>query len=232
MRCLLLPQIELTVEQKTRLLGWSNGRKSPVRLAERAGIVLLASEGQQDLQIASELSITPKKAAGWRQRFLDKGLAGLEKDAPRPGRNPSIANETVAEAVRLTTQQKYGNAAPGSTRTMAAAEGISDSSVLRIWHAHGLKPHRAATFKVSNGPGFSQNLEAIVGQYLNRPAHAIVLCVDEKDQVQALGDGHSSQSEPQKQFLGRLPGKCGPRELGIPLTSDHMRARQVSSGPH
>ena len=116
---------------------------------------------------------------------------------------------------------------------MAVAEGRSDSSVLRIRHAHGLKRHRAATFKVSNGPGLSQTLEAIVGQYLNRPAHAIMLCVDEKDKVQSLGDGHCSQSEPQRQqVLGRLRGKCGQRELGIPLTSDHMRSRQVSSGPH
>jgi transposase len=180
------PQIDLTAEETVALERWSNGRKTPVRLAERARVVLLAAQGRQDLQIASELSITPKKVARWRQRFLRLRLSGLEKDAPRPGRTPSIAKTTVAEVVRLTTREKPTNATHWSTRTMAAAVGISDSSVLRIWHAHGLKPHRVETFKISNDPDFSGKLEAIVGLYLDPPESAIVLCVDEKSQVQAL----------------------------------------------
>lgn len=180
------PQINLTAEETAALERWAQGRKTPVRLAERARIVLLASQGLRDLQIASELAITPKKVARWRQRFLGLRLAGLEKDAPRPGRTPSIAKGTVAEVVRLTTQEKPANATHWSTRTMAAAVGISDSSVLRIWHAHGLKPHRVENFKISNDPDFSGKLEAIVGLYMNPPEHAMVLCVDEKSQVQAL----------------------------------------------
>ncbi|MBL8236983.1 MAG: IS630 family transposase [Bryobacterales bacterium] len=180
------PKIELTAEQESALSAWSNGRKTPVRLAERARVVLLAAEGRQDIQIAAELAITPKKVARWRQRFLVKGLAGLERDAPRPGRTPSIASGTVAEVLRRTTQDKPSNATHWSTRSMAATIGISDSSVLRIWHAHGLKPHRVETFKISNDKLFAEKLDAIVGLYLNPPEHAIVLCVDEKSQIQAL----------------------------------------------
>ena len=182
----IAPKIELNSEDKITLAAWANGRKIPVRMAERARILLLADEGKRDLDIASELSITPEKAARWRKRFLTKGLAGLEKDAPRPGRTPSIAKATVDKVVRLTTQEKPANATHWSTRTMAVAAGISDSSVLRIWHAHGLKPHRIESFKLSNDPNFTQKLEAIVALYLEPPEHAIVLCVDEKSQVQAL----------------------------------------------
>lgn len=180
------PKLELTAEQRTTLLTWANGRKTPVRLAERARIVLSAAEGRQDSQIAAELSITRAKVARWRRRFLDLGSAGLEKDAPRPGRTPAISSEKVAEIIQRTTQDKPANATHWSTRSMGAAAGVSDSSVLRIWHAHGLKPHRVAVFKVSNDPRFAEKLEAIVGLYLNPPEQALVLCVDEKSQVQAL----------------------------------------------
>lgn len=203
------PKIELTAEQKTTLSSWSNGRKTPVRLAERARVVLLAAEGRQDIQIAAALTMTPKKVARWRRRFLAKGLAGLEKDAPRPGRSPSIAGDTVAEVVRLTTQDKPANATHWSTRSMAAAVGISDSSVLRIWHAHGLKPHRVETFKVSNDKHFAEKLDAIVGLYMSPPEHAIVLCVDEKSQIQAL-----DRTQP---GLPLKPGRAGT------MTHDYKR---------
>jgi transposase len=165
---------------------WSSGRKTPVRLAERAQMVLLASQGRQNLQIATELGVTSKKVARWRKRFLSLRLSGLEKDAPRSGRTPTIARQTVSEVVRLTTQEKPRNSTHWSTRSMAAEVGISDSTVLRIWRAHGLKPHRVETFKVSNDPRFAEKLEAIVGLYLNPPESAMVLCLDEKSQVQAL----------------------------------------------
>src|SRR5258708_9760176 len=161
------PRIELTEEEMASLLGWRNGRKSPVRLAERARIVLLAAEGRQDLDIAETLLITPKKAARWRRRFLAKGLAGLEKDAPRPGRTPSISKEAAAEIVRKTTQGKPENATHWSTRSMALASGISDTSVLRILHSHCPKPHRVEYFKVSNGPEFRAQLYTIVRLSLN-----------------------------------------------------------------
>ena len=156
------------------------------RLIERSRIVLLAATGCGNKQIAAELHITPEKAARWRKRYLQLGLAGLEKDAPRPGRKPRITAKLVRELIRKTTQQTPPNATHWSTRSMAAARGISEASVRRIWHAHGLKPHRTATFKLSNDPRLAEKLEDVVGLYLNPPEHALVLSVDEKSQMQAL----------------------------------------------
>jgi transposase len=137
-------------------------------------------------EIGAALSISPNKAGRWRSRFLDSGLEGLKKDAPRPGRTPKITEGMVHEVIARTTQTKPANATHWSTRTLAAELGISDSSVLRIWHANGLKPHLVEGFKVSNDPEFANKLEAIVGLYLNPPEHALVLSVDEKSQIQAL----------------------------------------------
>jgi transposase len=180
------PDVELNPEQRTTLQQWARSRSLPARQVERARIVLLAAEGRQDIDIATELGISNQKAARWRKRFLQAGMAGLEKDAPRPGRTPRISPTTVQRVVRLTTQQTPPNATHWSTRTMAAAANISEASVRRIWRSHGLKPHRVETFKVSNDPQFAEKLEAIVGLYLNPPEHALVLCCDEKSQIQAL----------------------------------------------
>ena len=112
--------------------------------------MLLAAAGCRNKQIAAELNLTPEKAARWRKRYLQLGLAGLEKDAPRPGRKPRITAKLMRELIAKTTQQTPPNATHWSTRSMAAAMGISAASVRRIWRAHGLKPHRTATFKLSN----------------------------------------------------------------------------------
>ena len=167
---------------------WNNARARslPLRLVERARIVLLAAAGKQDMEIATDLGITAHKAARWRNRFLDLGMPGLEKDAPRPGRTPSIARAKVKKVIHLTTQQKPAHATHWSTRTMAAAVGVSEATVRRIRHKHGLKPHLVETFKLSTDPNFAEKLEAIVGLYLNPPEHALVLCCDEKSQIQAL----------------------------------------------
>jgi transposase len=157
-----------------------------VRLVERARIVLLAAAGKQDKEIAAELHITAHKVARWRNRYLDLGLTGLEKDAPRPGRTPRISSAKVKRVIHKTTQEKPANATHWSTRSMAAAVGLSEATVRRIWHQHGLKPHLVETFKVSTDPHFAEKLEAIVGLYLNPPEHALVLCCDEKSQIQAL----------------------------------------------
>jgi transposase len=141
---------------------------------------------KQDKEIAQSLHVTPKKVARWRKRFLRLGLTGLEKDAPRPGRTPKIHGPLIQRVVEMTTRQKPANATHWSTRTMAKAAGISEASVRRIWRAHGLKPHLIKTFKISNDPEFAQKLQDIVGLYLNPPEHAIVLCLDEKSQIQAL----------------------------------------------
>jgi transposase len=132
------------------------------------------------------LSITRKKASRWRKRFLRHGLAGLNKDAPRPGRTPTIGPDRVSEIVRKTTQEIPADATHWSTRLMAAAAGVSEASIRRIWHAHGLKPHLVKGFKLSNDPHFTEKLEDIIGLYLNPPEHALVLSLDEKSQIQAL----------------------------------------------
>jgi transposase len=171
--------------------------------------VLLAAAGKQDLEIAAEIGISNQKAARWRKRFLKMGLAGLEKDAPQPGRTPTITSAKVQEVVRRTTQEKPSNATQWSTRTMAEAAGLSEKSVRRIWHKHGLKPHLSRTFKVSNDPKFAEKLEAIIGLYLNPPEHAIVLCADEKSQIQAL-----DRTQP---GLPLKKGRCGT------MTHDYKR---------
>src|SRR5216683_806346 len=182
----IAPVITLSPEQRMVLESQARSRSLPVRVAERARIVLFAASGQQDKEIAASMAITPKKVSRWRKRFLALGVAGLQKDAPRPGRKPKIGTRLTKRVVTLTTRQRPTNATHWSTRTMAAAVGISEASVRRIWRAHGLKPHRVATFKISNDPAFAEKLEDIVGLYLNPPEHALVLCADEKSQIQAL----------------------------------------------
>ena len=178
--------IALDSEQKQALEQWARARSLPMRLVERARIVLAAAAGKQDKEIAAEVGVSAQKAARWRKRFGELGVPGLEKDAPRPGRASSIARAKVKKVIHMTTQEKPANATHWSTRTMAAAVGISEATVRRIWHKHGLKPHLVETFKISTDPNFAEKLEAIVGLYLNPPEHALVLCCDEKSQIQAL----------------------------------------------
>ena len=175
--------IELTDEQRQQLQRWIRSSTVSVRLARRARIILLAAEGMDNHQIAGEVSVGRIQVGRWRKRFAQSGLAGIEADLPRSGRKRRI---NAAKVVRLTTQSTPQGATHWSTRTLAARVGISDSSVLRIWRANGLKPHLVETFKVSRDPQFVEKLEDIVGLYLSPPEHALVLCCDEKSQVQAL----------------------------------------------
>ena len=147
--------------------------------------------------------------ARWRSRFLALGLAGLEKDAPRPGRPALISAVKIQEVLTKTTQELPSNATQWSTRTMALATGMSEASVRRIWHGHGLKPHVVESFKLSNDPPFAEKLEDIVGLYLNPPEHALVLSLDEKSQIQAL-----DRTQP------GLPSKPG---RGQTMTHDYKR---------
>jgi transposase len=203
------PVITLSPEQRTVLESQARSRSFPLRVVERARIVLLAASGQQDKEIAARMVTTPKKVSRWRKRFLALGVAGLLQDAPRPGRKPTISARLRQRVVTMTTRQQPSNATHWSTRTMAAAVGISEASVRRIWRAHGLKPHRVETFKISNDPAFAEKLEDIVGLYLNPPEHALVLCVDEKSQIQAL-----DRTQP------GLPLKRG---RGTTMTHDYKR---------
>jgi transposase len=143
------PRVELSPEQRTALEQLARQRSAPARVVERARIVLLAAEGLENRQIALRMAITPEKAARWRNRFLEGGIAALQKDAPRPGRTRTITDRRVKKVVEMTLHQKPANATHWSTRTMAAAAGISEASVRRIWRAHGLKPHQVRTFKLS-----------------------------------------------------------------------------------
>src|SRR5213596_2804306 len=182
----IAPAITLTGEQREQLESWARGRSLPRRLGERAQMILLASEGRQNKEIARTLRRGRQGVARWRQRFIERGLAGIEKDAPRPGRKPKLSAARVEEIVRKTTQETPSQATHWSTRSMARAAGVSEATVRRIWRAHGLKPHRVRSFKLSNDPQFAEKLEEIVGLYLNPPEHALVLSLDEKSQIQAL----------------------------------------------
>src|SRR5438309_8847752 len=182
----IAPAIELSPDQRAALELWARGRSLPARVVERARMVLRAGAGEQDKAIAHDLGVTPKKVSRWRKRYLTLGLAGLEKDAPRSGRKPQISARLIQRVVEMTTRHKPAHATHWSTRTMATAVGISEASVRRIWHTHGLKPHLLQTFKLSNDPRFAEKLEDIVGLYLNPPEHALVLSLDEKSQIQAL----------------------------------------------
>jgi transposase len=177
----------LDADDDRRLRILSKRKRIEARVQMRARIVLLAGEGMSDKDIADKLDTDRRVAARWRARFLAAGVDGLLRDATRPGR-PRTAREAgkVEQVVRITTEQTPQGATHWSTRTLAAHLGISASAVARIWRAHGLKPHRVESFKLSNDPLFIDKLEDIVGLYLDPPEHALVLCCDEKTQIQAL----------------------------------------------
>jgi len=173
------------VERKT-LTRLKSGRRVAVRLAERAAIVLHAADGLENREIGALMGISRQKAGRWRSRYAAQGLAGIEKDAPRPGRRRRIDEKQRATVIRKTLKNKPEGQTHWSRATMSAATGLSESTIGRIWREHGLKPHRVETFKLSKDPRFVEKLNDIVGLYLNPPEHAIVLSCDEKSQIQAL----------------------------------------------
>ncbi|MGH8030887.1 MAG: IS630 family transposase [Luteimonas sp.] len=183
---MMKPPVTLDESQRRTLTQWARSRTVSVRWRERARIVLAASKGDSDQAIAEALGTTRHRVARWRARFASGGVAALKQDLPRGGRPPKADATKIEEIIRLTIQTTPAHATHWSTRSMAARVGVSDSTVLRIWHAHGLKPHRVETFKLSNDPQFAEKLDAIVGLYLSPPEHALVLCCDEKSQGQAL----------------------------------------------
>ena len=180
------PVIELSAEERVTLTKWSRGKTTPARLVMRAKIVLLAAEGCLSKDISTELGVPQKTISKWRNRFAVQRLAGIEQDAPRGGRVPSVRQAKEAEVIALTTQQTPPNATQWSVRTMAEAAGVSKSTVQRVWRDNNLAPHRTKTFKVSNDPRFAEKLVDVVGLYLDPPEHALVLSCDEKSQIQAL----------------------------------------------
>lgn len=203
------PQIVLSSEEETMLRKFARGRRTPVRLAQRSKIVLLAAQGSENREIAKRLGLDRETVGRWRHRYASSRLAGIEKDAPRPGRRPSISPVKVRQVVEKTIRDTPKGATHWSTRTMAQEAGISAASVRRIWKRHGLKPHLIRTFKLSSDPRFVEKLQDIVGLYLDPPEHALVLSVDEKSQIQAL-----DRTQP---GLPMKKGRCGT------LTHDYLR---------
>lgn len=179
----IAPTLMLTADEQKTLERLSHSNTTSVRLARRARIVLLAAAGMDNTTIATQLNVGRIQVGRWRERYAQGGLAAIEQDLPRGGRLPTV---DAAEIIRLTMQTTPKAATHWSTRSLAREVGVSDTTILRIWHAHGLKPHRVKAFKVSRDPAFIEKLEDIVGLYLSPPEHVLVLCCDEKTQVQAL----------------------------------------------
>lgn len=177
------PTITLTDDERMQLQKLVRSKLTSVRLMQRAKIVLLAEQGKQNIAIAAELGVGRLQVARWRERYATDRLAGIERDLPRGA--PPVKVD-VAKLVELTTQSTPPAATHWSTRTMAQTLGVSAASVSRHWRANGLKPHLVRGFKVSRDPNFIEKLEDIVGLYMSPPEHALVLCCDEKSQVQAL----------------------------------------------
>ncbi len=180
------PSIVLSAEEREALSAWTRGRSLPHRQVVRARIVTMAADGVDSQDIAEVLGVSRPTVQLWRHRFLALRIAGLEKDAPRPGRNPRISPEKIKAVVEATLHTTPRNATHWSTRSMAQAQGLSEASVRRIWREHNLKPHLVETFKLSRDKRFVEKLHDVVGLYLNPPDRALVLCVDEKSQIQAL----------------------------------------------
>ncbi len=175
----------LTDEERGQLERWARRPKTSQRLALRSRIVLACGKGSSNTDVALELGISMPTVGKWRARFLRDRLDGLA-DEPRPGAPRSIEDDDVERVVTMTLETRPKNATHWSTRSMAEAAGLSQTAIVRIWHAFGLQPHRTKTFKLSEDPMFVEKVRDIVGLYMNPPEHAIVLSVDEKSQVQAL----------------------------------------------
>jgi transposase len=203
------PKVLLTDDDRATLQRWARGRSTQSRLVRRAQIVLLAAEGKQNIEIAGELDIDRTIVNRWRSRFAQAGLAGIEKDAPRGGRPATKRQKWAERILRVTTQERPANATHWSTNSLAKHLGVSPTMVWRVWKANNLKPHLVRTFKVSNDRQFVEKLVDVVGLYLNPPEKALVLCADEKSQIQAL-----DRTQP---GLPLKKGRCGT------MTHDYKR---------
>src|SRR4051812_40081415 len=181
----VLAPVVLSDAERAQLESWTRRRTSAQALALRSRIVLLAAEGRNNTEIAAELAIKRGTAAKWRSRFVEQRLDGLT-DEPRPGRPRTISDEQVEEVIVRTLETTPPDATHWSTRSMAREVGLTQNAVLRIWQAFGLQPHRQQTWKLSKDPQFIDKVRDVVGLYLDPPERAVVLCVDEKSQIQAL----------------------------------------------
>jgi len=202
-------KIQLTEQERVTLTRWARGRSTPARLVVRAKIILMAADGKMNKEIVAALGTDAQTVKRWRVRFVEQRLSGISKDAPRGGRKPEARNRMALKIIEKTTKNKPKNATHWTTRTLAKELGTSHSMVHRVWRAAGLKPHRTKTFKLSNDPHFVEKLLDVVGLYLDPPEHALVLCADEKSQIQAL-----DRTQP---GLPLKKGRCGT------MTHDYKR---------
>ena len=194
-------ELVLTDEERETLSRWARRAKSAQALALRSRIVLACAEGLTNKEVAARCGCRPPTVGKWRRRFVELRLDGLVDD-PRPGRPPTITAEQVEDVVVATLESTPENATHWSRAKMAERSGLSKSTIGRIWKAFELKPHRADGFKLSNDPLFVDKVYDVVGLYLNPPEAAVVLCVDEKSQVQAL-----ARSQPAFPMMPGMPEK-------------------------
>ena len=199
----------MTTEQRRTLEAWVRAKTTPQRVVLRSRICLLAAEGRPQQEIARELGTSRPTVLLWRNRFLNLGSSGLSEDAPHGPSSRRLPAAKVQEIVEATLHTTPQDATHWSTRTMAKAQGVGHATVQRIWDAHGLQPHRVKGFKLSKDKHFVEKLTDVVGVYLNPPDKAVVLCVDEKTQIQAL-----DRSQP---GLPLKKGRCGT------MTHDYKR---------
>ena len=205
----IAPPMILSEPDVQELELWVAAHRTPQQVSQRCQIVLAAGRGQQDKAVSSELGINFKTVALWRRRFLAEGPDCLWEVAAGRGRKPSLTSRKVKKIVNATIQTKPSGATHWSCRTMAKAQGVSKATVTRIWQSHRLQPHRTKSFKLSRDPKFLEKLTDVVGLYLNPPEKALVLCVDEKSQIQAL-----DRTQP---GLPLKKGRCGT------MTHDYKR---------
>lgn len=202
-------QVTLSETDSKELKRWVGAHQTPQQVAQRCRIILAAAAGKQDKDIARNMQINCKTVALWRQRFCSEGSDCLWEVAGGRGRKPHFTADKIEEVINATLQTKPAGATHWSCRTMAKEQGISKATVNRIWQSHGLQPHRIKQFKLSRDPKFLEKLTDVVGLYLNPPEKAIVLCVDEKSQIQAL-----DRTQP---GLPLKKGRCGT------MTHDYKR---------
>ena len=196
-----VPALVITDDQRATLERWVRAGMTPQRLVFRSRIVLLAATGMPSKHIAAQLDTSQDTVRLWRRRFATGGPDALVRDAPGRGRKRQITAAREQQIVEATLQTRPARATHWSLRLMAAAQGLSPATIHRIWEAHGLQPHRVRTFKLSTDPAFVEKLTDVVGLYVNPPAKALVFCVDEKSQIQAL-----QRSQP---GLPMKPGRAG-----------------------
>lgn len=177
--------IVLSAEDQSQLSAIANSRSLPYGLVTRAKIILMAAGGHTNQSIAQKVSLSPQMVCKWRKRYIDQGLLGLH-DELRSGRPRTVSDEEIADLIYKTLKSKPKNATHWTVRSLEKETELSRSTIHRIWKAFGLQPHRQQSFKISTDPFFVEKVRDIVGLYLNPPEKAVVLCVDEKSQIQAL----------------------------------------------